>query len=95
MGQPYGLVTSPRDEEENHPRKVGESRQGSAVAAGHEQVGSSSQTCATSKESQSSQGFGIFKWKHQRCFTYPKYITECKFKCKIIQKISNIQNYFI
>ena len=56
-GNPTGLVTSPKDGEENHPRRVIGSRQGSAVAAGHEEVGSSFPTCVAAK-SLSSPGFG-------------------------------------
>ena len=73
------------DIEEYHP---------SVAAVGHEEIGSSCPTCATSKEIQSSPGFRSFKCKDDSCFTCPEYITEHKFKCNIIQKTYNIRNYF-
>ena len=83
-GQPHGIVASPRDREESHTCKISESRQGKAVVARHEEVGSSPSTFATAKEIQPSPGFGIFKCKDKRCLTCAKYFTDHKFKCNII-----------
>ena len=93
LGQPPGLVASPRDDEGNRPRRVTEYRQGNAVVAGHEGVGSPSPTCAVAIGSQSTPGFGIFKCKDKRCFTSPKYITEHNFKSNITKKRYNITNH--
>ena len=77
LRQPLGLVVSPRDGERNCHRRVAESRQGNAVAAGYEEVGSPSPTCAAANGSQSTPGFSIFKCKdkERKCLTCAKYIT--------------------
>ena len=38
QGQPLDLVVSPKEREENRPRRIVESRQGNAVVPGHEEV---------------------------------------------------------
>ena len=38
------------------------------------------------------QSFGIFKSQGKRCLTWPKYITENKFKFSVTQKNDNITN---
>ena len=91
--QPHGIVASPRDREENHTWKVGESRQGKAVVARHEKVGSSTPTFATAKEIQSSPGVGIFKCKDKSSLTCAKYFTDHKFKCNIIKKNYNSKSF--
>ena len=77
LGQPPSLVASLRDGKGNFPKRLAESRQGNAVVAGYEEVGSSSRTCATANRSQSTPGFSIFKCKNKdrKCLTCPKYIT--------------------
>ena len=63
VGQLPGLVVSPRDGEKNRPGRVLESRQGNAIVARYEEVGSPSLTCAAANENQSNPGFGIFRCK--------------------------------
>ena len=72
LGQPPGLVASPRDDATYCPRRVVDSRQGKAVVFGSEVVGSLSQAGSIANRSQSTTGYGILKCQNKRCLTCPK-----------------------
>ena len=61
MGQPSGLVASPRDFTIYCLRTVVDNRQVKVVVLGFEEVGSPSQASSIDSGSQSSPGYGILK----------------------------------